>query len=133
MFELGQRFSYVLRGAYALLNNQGKPNSLLEVVATPAAGSPEVLVDPELTPPSGSLTLILEVATPELDFPNCLTHTYNTDPFFKDIYLHPEHFRNFSISDDLIFLNDNLQCLLCVPNIWIAKNQYPRAFNLTHT
>ena len=122
MLDPEQRNSYVSGGAYALLNNQINEKAILNKENAPTSGVKRTLSDPESPTPSVPLTSIVKMATPDLDFPKCLEYTYGDDPFFKDIFAQPDHYRNFVSSDGLLFLNDNHRRLLCIPNLRINKN-----------
>jgi hypothetical protein len=44
-----------------------------------------------------------------------IRHSYEKDPFLKKILEHPKDYRNFSVENQLIYLTESDQKLLCIP------------------
>jgi hypothetical protein len=54
-----------------------------------------------------------------IDLHKELTGKYNNDSVFRRVLENPKHFKNFEVSEGLIFLRQNRVKLLCIPNVTI--------------
>ncbi|KZT26150.1 hypothetical protein NEOLEDRAFT_1048312, partial [Neolentinus lepideus HHB14362 ss-1] len=60
---------------------------------------------------------------PGANLPDCLRNRYEEDQFFKLVTSQPDHYPNFLMRDGLIFLRDNENLLLCIPDIHIGSRK----------
>ncbi|KAG0705257.1 hypothetical protein DFH29DRAFT_997048 [Suillus ampliporus] len=60
---------------------------------------------------------------PSTDIHASITGHYGEDPFFKWVLNEPVAFKNFEVSNDLIFLKDNDTRVLCIPDIKISERR----------
>jgi hypothetical protein len=60
-----------------------------------------------------SLTKVLDLGEPTLDIHNSIHGRYSEDSFFAKIVKDPTTFRNFKVSNELVFLKDNERWVLC--------------------
>ncbi|KIM76140.1 hypothetical protein PILCRDRAFT_798107 [Piloderma croceum F 1598] len=70
-----------------------------------------------------SLTEVLDSGEPTLDIHNHIHGRYSEDPFFAKIVKDPTTFRNFEVSNELVFLKDNERRVLCIPNVMIGSRR----------
>ncbi|KAJ8579344.1 hypothetical protein M405DRAFT_754613, partial [Rhizopogon salebrosus TDB-379] len=56
---------------------------------------------------------------PTTDIHASIVGRYDEDPFFKRVVSEPGAFKNFEVSNHCIFLKDNNQRVLCIPDIRI--------------
>ena len=70
-----------------------------------------------------SLTEVLDSGDPTLDIHNRIHGRYSEDPFFAKIVKDPATFRNFEVSNELVFLKDNERRVLCIPDVMIGARR----------
>lgn len=68
-----------------------------------------------------SLVDVLDSGDPTLDIHSWIAGQYNRDPFFDLILKNPKHYKNFEVSNNLIFVKDKDKCVLYMPDIKIGK------------
>lgn len=68
-----------------------------------------------------SLTEVLDSGDPTLDIHGRLVGRYTEDPLFKLVLEKPRSYKNFEISNGLIFLKDRDSRVLCIPDIKIGS------------
>lgn len=90
----------------------------LSAQTTDAHAVVETLLDEPLR-----LTEVITLGNPSLDIHEKLTGRYKEYPFFQRILDSPAAFKNFEVSNNLIFLKDNQKRILCVPNIVIGERR----------
>jgi len=70
-----------------------------------------------------SLTEVLDSGEPTLDIHNSIRGHYSEDSFFAKIVKDPTTFRNFKVSNELVFLKDNERRVLCIPDVMIGARR----------
>lgn len=78
----------------------------------------DILTDSAIT-----LTDLLHSGDPTIDIYASITNKYSEDPFFKVILSQPANFKNFDVSNGLIFLKSNEKKILCVPDVIINQRR----------
>jgi hypothetical protein len=81
------------------------------------AEPPDDAVDASL--PRETLVEHMQNSVNSVDLPKELTGKYNNDSVFRRVLENPKHFKNFEVSEGLIFLRQNGVKLLCIPNVTI--------------
>ena len=69
---------------------------------------------------------LLDVAAmsdPVVNIHRSLMGQYTGDLFFEQILAQPRNYKNFEVSNGLVFLRDNRQRTLCIPDIKIGKQR----------
>ena len=74
------------------------------------------------TLPPQMLVQHLQDSTSGIDIQCDLIGKYNSDLVFHRILENPKHFKNFEVSDGLIFLKQRGIKLLCIPNVKIKEH-----------
>jgi len=70
-------------------------------------------------PPEASLINAVLESDAGIDLLKELRGHYQDDPVFKSIIEKPKEFRNFEVTNDLIYLKENGKQLLCIPKITV--------------
>ena len=70
-----------------------------------------------------SLTEIVQSGDPTLDIHEQIKGHFSEDPFFRQILTNPKDFRNFEVSNDLVFLKDQERRILCIPDVKIGARR----------
>jgi hypothetical protein len=70
-----------------------------------------------------SLTEVLESGDPTLDIHSRIHGRYSDDPFFDLIVKNPRNYKNFEVSNGLVFLKDQERRLLCIPDIMVGPRR----------
>jgi hypothetical protein len=114
------------------------PNSVVAVTDTPPdyASTPSKygLVTPtpgtvleadikDLLEDHPTLLNVAAMGDPSVDIHRSLSNQYHEDSFFKDMLTHPRNYKNFEVSNRLVFLQDNGRRVLCVPDVAIGKRR----------
>jgi hypothetical protein len=73
----------------------------------------------------------MEHAIEGMSFPDCLKARYHEDKFFEQIIEDPKAFKNFEISDGLIYLKEEHRRVLCIPKT-IIKGRSAREIVISH-
>jgi hypothetical protein len=66
---------------------------------------------------------VLRTGEPLLNFPKCLTEFYDKDSLFRAIKEDSGNYRNFSMTNGLIYLSENSGMKLCIPDTKIGKRK----------
>src|SRR6202790_423965 len=98
----------------SLLANHGSSSQFLDDDTTAA----ELLSEDPI-----SLTEVLDSGEPTLDIHNSIRGRYSEDSFFAKIVKDPITFRNFEVSNELVFLKDNERRVLCIPDVMIGARR----------
>ncbi|KAJ2930134.1 hypothetical protein H1R20_g6930, partial [Candolleomyces eurysporus] len=69
----------------------------------------------ELSPPN--LVQMVDNATDGMDIPAVIRNKYQDDPFFDEILKNLRHYKNFKISEGLIYLTMDEKHVLCIPRV----------------
>ena len=72
--------------------------------------------------PTQTLVEHMQDSVSGIDLPKKLAEKYNKDSVFRRVLENPKHFKNFEISEGLIFVTQNGVKLLCIPNIEINEH-----------
>jgi hypothetical protein len=70
-----------------------------------------------------SLTTVIALGDPSLDIHEKIANRYGEDKFFANILSQPQAFKNFELSNGRIFLRDNSQRILYIPDIMIGSRR----------
>ncbi|THH28476.1 hypothetical protein EUX98_g5724 [Antrodiella citrinella] len=73
----------------------------------------------------------LSSTTEGIDLPTALKDRYGEDPFFAIILANPNNYKNFRVSDGLVFLKEHEHEYLCIPNIQY-KERSVREITILH-
>jgi hypothetical protein len=68
-----------------------------------------------------TLPQMLSTDTTGIDFINGIQGKYRKDPFYKNIIDKPKDFRNFEVTDGLVYRKEHERTLLCIPDIRINE------------
>jgi hypothetical protein len=79
----------------------------------------EPVPEPNLTTTDDASTSLLSRSNLGIDLLKELRGKYGTDPFFRSILEKPTEFRNFEVSEELVYLKDDHRRLLCIPKILV--------------
>jgi hypothetical protein len=71
---------------------------------------------------NASLLSVISQSEQGLDLEKELRDQYSKDPFFKNIMAKPCEFKNFVVSDGLLYIRTDGKKLLCIPNVVIKGN-----------
>lgn len=120
-------------------------NDILRTELTDRCHAFPILEDSELRP-SESLAEELEcviappvnswiaACDPELNFPRCLMGRYREDEFFKWVLENPTNFTEFYVKKDLVFWQEGMSNVLCIPNVKIQnKNAHKIIIDHAHS
>lgn len=117
---------FVLRGpAERKEGENGTPSTSVPrmIIKIPARrqAAPEVDVPPESLVNNVPTIMDLASTTCEngLDLIQSIKDTYVEDPFFDVILKNPKEFRNYEVSDGLIYIKERENKLLCIPHVKI--------------
>jgi hypothetical protein len=81
----------------------------------------EAITEHLLSESTPHLTEIISMGDPTTDIHASIVGRYDEDPFFKRVVSEPGAFKNFEVSNRCIFLKDNNQRVLCIPDIRIGS------------
>jgi len=70
-----------------------------------------------------SLTEVLNSGDPTLDIHGRILGRYVEDPFFDLILRNPRDYKNFEVSNGLVFLRDKERRLLCIPDVMVGPRR----------
>ena len=70
-----------------------------------------------------SLTEVIASGDPTLDIHGRIIGRFAEDPFFKRILENPANYRNFEVSNQIVYLRDNDKRILCIPDIKIGERR----------
>lgn len=76
-----------------------------------------------LTDSNINLTDLVHSGDPTIDIHGSISHKYSEDPFFKEILRQPAHYKNFQVSNGLVFLKSNNKRILCIPDVFIKDRK----------
>ncbi|KAF9541460.1 hypothetical protein CPC08DRAFT_650511, partial [Agrocybe pediades] len=62
---------------------------------------------------------LITLGDPTMDIHKSIVNRYSEDPKFAVILENPSSFKNFEVSNGLIFLKDNRKRTLCIPDVMI--------------
>ena len=79
----------------------------------------QILSDNESESVEHTITEVIRLGEPLIDFPNSLTHYYKYDMLFDTIRKNPMNYRNFTMNNGLLYLIENSGIRLCIPDIKI--------------
>jgi hypothetical protein len=68
-------------------------------------------------------TDVLDSGDPTSDIHNHILGQYSDDPFFDLIMKNPQDYKNFEVSNGLVFLKDKERQLLCIPDIMVGPRR----------
>ena len=68
-----------------------------------------------------SLTEVLQSGDPTLDIHNRIIGRFSEDLFFKQIIEKPANYRNFKVSNGVVYLKDNDKQILCIPDVKVGE------------
>lgn len=74
---------------------------------------------------------LLDTLDSAFEFPACIKNKYIFDPYFREVQLNPAHYKNFEITDGLMYHKTNNQCILCVPKI-VLQNRTTHEILIEH-
>jgi hypothetical protein len=74
-------------------------------------------IDSELENMNESLIQVVNSGWDGLEIAKFVANKYHEDLFFKQIQDNPRSYRNFEVSDGLVFLNLSDRKMLCIPNL----------------
>ena len=83
----------------------------------------DVVASELLTEDPISLAGVLDCGDPTLDIHNRIADQYGEDSLFKQIIEKPANYRNFEISNRVVYLKDNEKQILCIPDIKVGERQ----------
>lgn len=89
----------------------------------PINPNPEATVNDILSEDSLGLTEVIALGDPSLDIHRSIANRYHEDPFYKEILNQPKNFKNFEVSNGLIFLKDQERRILCIPDVKIGQRR----------
>lgn len=78
----------------------------------------EILSEDPITLPQ-----IINSGDPSVDIFNRLVGRYSEDPFFKIIIEKPSEYKNFELSNGLVYLREKDKRLLCIPDIMVGERR----------
>jgi hypothetical protein len=67
-----------------------------------------------------TLLEVIDSGDPSLDIHNRLIGRYSKDPLFKIVLEQPSAYKNFELSNGLVFLKEKDKQVLCIPDIRIG-------------
>jgi len=108
----------------ALQLEVNQPRSFAEIL-------PENSIHELETSTAPLLTEIISEGDPGFAIPDQLKGKYSEDKFFREIIQRPMHFKDFMVSEGLIFFVKDHRKVLCVPDIKI-ENRSAREIIITH-
>lgn len=68
-----------------------------------------------------SLMEVLKSGDPTLDIHNQIIGRFSKDLFFKQIIEKPANYRNFKVSNGVVYLKDNDKQILCIPDVKVGE------------
>lgn len=81
------------------------------------------IADDILSESAISLPDLVHSGDPTIDIHSSISGKYSEDPFFKTILDKPSTFKNFEVSNNLVFLKDNERRVLCIPDVLIGNRR----------
>lgn len=72
-----------------------------------------------------SLLTVISQAEEGIQFEEAIRNRYKEDPFFNRIVTTPKEFKNFSMENGLIYLQEHGQKILCIPKVIIHGRSAP--------
>jgi hypothetical protein len=79
------------------------------------AAASEILTESPITLPE-----VVDSGEPSLDIHNRIVGRYSEDPLFKVVIEQPSAYKNFELSNGLLFLKEKEKRILCIPDIRIG-------------
>lgn len=93
------------------------------------------VVNPDAPPIAETVNLmqsnLLDTLDSAFEFPTCIKNKYIFDPYFREVQLNPEHYKNFELVEGLMYHKNNSQCILCIPKI-ILNNKTSHEILIEH-
>lgn len=94
-----------------------EPEKLDEISNHESIREPENSAEDVLFENPVTLTEVITAGDPTIDIHRSIAGRYSEDPFFTLILQKPKDYKNFELSNDLVFLKDNDRRILCIPDI----------------